>query len=50
MHHDCLETPDGKQFLLTYLMEGQKATVLQLPAAPKTKQEADEQTRLEVVG
>ena len=49
-HHDCLELPDGRQLLLTFIAEGQKATVLQLPAAPKTEAEAKEQTRLEVVG
>jgi hypothetical protein len=32
-HHDALEFPDGEVVLLTYLMEGQEATVLQLPAA-----------------
>jgi hypothetical protein len=32
-HHDALEFPDGEVVLLTYLMEGQQATVLQLPAA-----------------
>jgi hypothetical protein len=32
-HHDALEFPDGQILLLTYLMEGQQATVLQLPAA-----------------
>jgi hypothetical protein len=32
-HHDALEFPDGERLLLTYLMEGQQATVLQLPAA-----------------
>jgi hypothetical protein len=32
-HHDALEFPDGEIVLLTYLMEGQQATVLQLPAA-----------------
>jgi hypothetical protein len=32
-HHDALEVPDGEIVLLTYLMEGQEATVLQLPAA-----------------
>jgi hypothetical protein len=32
-HHDALEFPDGEVALLTYLMEGQQATVLQLPAA-----------------
>jgi len=33
-HHDALEFPDGDIVLLTYLMEGQEATVLQLPATP----------------
>ena len=32
-HHDALEFPDGRIILLTYLEEGQHATVLQLPAA-----------------
>jgi len=32
-HHDALEFPDGKVVLLTRLCEGQRATVLQLPAA-----------------
>jgi hypothetical protein len=32
IHHDALEFPDGDVLLLTYLMEGQEATVLQLPA------------------
>jgi hypothetical protein len=30
-HHDALEFPDGKIVLLTFLEEGQQATVLQLP-------------------
>jgi hypothetical protein len=34
LHHDALEFPDGDILLLTYLMEGQEATVLQLPAPP----------------
>ena len=33
IHHDALEFPDGRIALLTYLEEGQTATVLQLPAA-----------------
>jgi hypothetical protein len=33
-HHDALEFPDGEIVLLTFLKEGQQATVLQLPAAP----------------
>ena len=32
VHHDALEFPDGNMVLLTYLMEGQEAVVLQLPA------------------
>jgi hypothetical protein len=36
-HHDALEFPDGKVVLLTTLVEGQHATVLQLPVtAAKT--------------
>ena len=42
-HHDALEFPDGRIILLTRLSEGQKATVLQLPAQPKTTAEADAQ-------
>ena len=30
-HHDALEFPDGQIVLLTFLKEGQQATVLQLP-------------------
>jgi hypothetical protein len=47
-HHDAIEFPDGKQILLTFLAEGQVATVLQLPL--RSKAEAQEQSRLEVVG
>ena len=32
VHHDALEFPDSEIVLLTYLMEGQQVTVLQLPA------------------
>jgi hypothetical protein len=32
IHHDALEFPDGQVVLLTRLCEGQRATVLQLPA------------------
>jgi hypothetical protein len=40
-HHDALEFPDGEIVLLTYLMEGQEAVVLQLPAiGSKTPQRA----------
>jgi hypothetical protein len=32
-HHDALEFPDGRIVALTFLKEGQQATVLQLSAA-----------------
>jgi hypothetical protein len=35
VHHDALEFPDGRIVLLTRLVEGQHATVLQLPAEPQ---------------
>ena len=35
-HHDALEFPDGQVVLLTRLCEGQRATVLQLPAGART--------------
>src|SRR4030088_800006 len=40
-HHDALEFPDGQVVLLTRLCEGQRATVLQLPATgrPSSAQE-----------
>jgi hypothetical protein len=40
VHHDALEFPDGKCVLVTRLMEGQTATVLQLPASPHKKSTA----------
>jgi hypothetical protein len=35
-HHDALEFPNGQVVLLTRLCEGQQATVLQLPATPRS--------------
>jgi hypothetical protein len=35
VHHDALEFPDGKIVLVTRLCEGQRATVLQMPAAAR---------------
>ena len=49
LHHDALEFPDGRIVLVTKLCEGQQATVLQLPAAPRTPQEAEEQKRVATV-
>jgi hypothetical protein len=36
MHHDALELPGGRIVLLTRLNEGQRATVLQLPASVRS--------------
>jgi hypothetical protein len=49
MHHDALELPDGRIVLLTSLIAGQHASVLQLPAQRQTEAAAREQTRLEPV-
>ena len=49
-HHDALEFPDGQIVLLTSLSEGQQATVLQLPAEPKTTDEFEAQRRVAFVG
>ena len=45
-----LKCRTASRILLTHLEEGQTATVLQLPAAPKTEKEAEEQTRPEYAG
>jgi hypothetical protein len=52
VHHDALEFPDGKIVLLTRLIEGQRGTVLQTPALPRTasaKPLETESSRNEVV-
>src|SRR3974377_180698 len=38
-HHDAVEFPDGQILLLTRLCEGQRATVLQLPATAAVAKE-----------
>ena len=50
LHHDALEFPDGRMVLLTQLSPGQEATVLQLPAQPKTEAEVEAQKRVAYVG
>lgn len=47
VHHDALEFADGKVVLVTRLREGQRATVLQMPADARTAKIAAEadQTR-----
>jgi hypothetical protein len=42
-HHDALEFPNGQIVLLDRLCEGQRATVLQLPAVPRTVRETKAQ-------
>ena len=49
-HHDAVEFPDGQIVLLTVLREGQQATVLQLPAEPKTAIKSAAQQRATYVG
>jgi hypothetical protein len=50
VHHDALEFADGTCVLLTDLLDGQEATVLQLPAQPKTSAEEAAQRRATYVG
>jgi hypothetical protein len=50
VHHDALEFPDGQTVLLTDLLEGQQATVLQLPAKPATATEEMAQKRVVYIG
>jgi hypothetical protein len=50
VHHDALEFPDGTSVLLTDVLEGQEATVLQLPAQPKSPAEEAAQRRVTYVG
>jgi hypothetical protein len=49
-HHDAIEFSDGQIMLLTHLSEGQHATVLQLPAEPKTAAAFAAQQRVAYVG
>ena len=49
VHHDALEFSDGQIVLVTKLCEGQRAIVLQLPAAPHTEEEVEDQKRVVTV-
>jgi len=45
-HHDAIEFPDGRYVLVTQLREGQRVTVLQLPAtASLAERKQSSQTR-----
>jgi hypothetical protein len=46
VHHDALEFPEGQIVLLTRLVEGQEAVVLQLPAQAATPLEAERHERV----
>jgi hypothetical protein len=50
IHHDALEFPDGQIVLLTSLYEGQRATVLQLPAQPTTATDEEAQKYVAYLG
>jgi hypothetical protein len=45
VHHDALEFPGGQIVMVTRLVAGQRATVLQLPAQPITASETASQKR-----
>ena len=49
-HHDALEFPGGDIVMVTRLVAGQTATVLQLPAPPMNALEADFQKRAAYAG
>jgi len=44
VHHDALEFPGGQIVMVTRLMSGQRATVLQLPATAHEQSRAHEST------
>ena len=50
VHHDALEFPGGQVVLVTRLVAGQRATVLQLPAQPVTASETESRKRAAYVG
>ncbi len=49
VHHDALEFPGGHIVLVSRLVAGQRATVLQLPAQPITAAEAESERRVAFV-
>ena len=42
VHHDALEFPNGQIVMVTRLVAGQRATVLQLPASTRHQDSAKE--------
>jgi hypothetical protein len=49
VHHDALEFPGGQIVMVTRLMPGQRATVLQLPASPQDRSHDSQATRVREV-
>ena len=49
-HHDALEFPDGQMVMLTHLLVGQHASILQLPVQAKSPVAAETQVRVVSVG
>ena len=50
VHHDALEFPGGQIVMVTRLVAGQRATVLQLPAQPMTASETESEKRAAYAG
>ena len=50
VHHDALEFPCGRVVLLTHLVKGQRAAVLQLPAQSKSTTAAGAPQRVAYIG
>jgi hypothetical protein len=50
VHHDALEFPNGEIVFVTRLCAGQHATVLQLPASPRSVNAEVELKHVTVVG
>jgi len=50
VHHDALEFPGGQIVLVSRLVAGQRATVLQLPAQPTTASDTESQKRAAYAG
>ncbi len=48
-HHDALEFPDGQVVFVTQLVEGQYATVLQLPAGARPAQKVSTTAQAEEI-
>jgi len=50
LHHDALEFPSGQIVMVTRLVAGQRATVLQLPASTRDHGGAKESAQVSSAG